>query len=146
MSKEDSIKKAHKIMEDTKYEQEKYRDERKLIFSFLQDIKEDDVKKLELIENIYIKIRELEEENNKYDKIKTLLVKLRNQEIRKTDNDKIMHLFLLTDVNNNKYSFFTRESANEYKKEHIEEFDKNIEIEVSKIRNIDLEKIINIIN
>lgn len=141
MTKEEIIQKAHEILEETKNNIENYEIERKIIFNLIEY---ENIEMLESIINLYSKINKLEQESQKYNEIKTILEDLKIQQTRKCDNCKITHLFILTDKNNESYTFFTRENAKKYLEENKEIFEENTEIKVSKNKDIDLERLINI--
>lgn len=145
MEKDEIIAKAHKVFQETSNEQEKYKEERRIIFNLLKDLNDLNIESLENMVNLYEKKLALEKESNKYNEIKALLNEFKEQETRKTDDNQMMHLFLLTDKTRKKYSFFTRKSANNFKVNNKEKFDENVDIKVDHIRNVDLERLINII-
>lgn len=127
MEKEEIIAKAHKVIQETSNEQERYKEERRIIFNLLNDLNDLNIENLENMVNLYEKTLTLEKESNKYNEIKVLLNELSEQEIRKTDDNRMMHMFILTDKSGMEYSFFTRESANNYKEDNKEKFDEIIE-------------------
>ena len=55
-----------------------------------------------------------------------------------------LNLFLITDKEGKKYTFFLRENAKKYLKENNNKFEKETKIEIIKNNNIDLEKILKI--
>lgn len=143
--KEEIVKRAYEILKETSSEQENYEEIRKIIFTLEQDLNANNIDILAKMENLYNKIRILEQESNNYKKIKLILNDLNEQRIRKADGSKTVHLFSLTDKNKQKYSFFTRVSAKAYFENNKDRFDENVEIEIDQSKNIDLEKLINII-
>ena len=142
------IARAHEILNETIKEQEFFKEERQIIYSFikscLNDLNPANIERLQQIENLYDKVCLLQKDSQKIKNIKSMFAGLNQQEIRKEDGEATMAIFVLTDKNKQKYSFFTRDSASDYKEMHKEKFD-DADIEVDQIRNIDLEKLINII-
>ena len=146
MLKEDTIKKANEIIDATKNNQEKYHDERILIFNLLK--KCDDEEIIEILEStikIFEKNQKIEDENERYRKLEleNLENSIKSQKIRQDDGilGKIA-LFVIEDDDKNQYSFFTRENAQNYIDSHKERFYKNTTIKVSKNENIDIENLI----
>lgn len=111
----------------------------------MQNSNTDNLEILENVVNLFEKINKLEQESEKFIEIKTILEDIKEEQTRKTDNSEVVHLFLLQDKNKVKYSFFTRESAKKYLKDNKELFTQDVDIEVSKIKNIDLDKLIKIV-
>lgn len=146
MLKEDIIKKANEIIDVTKNNQEKYHNERILIFDLLKKSNnEENIEMLENVIKIFEKNQKVEHENKKYRKLEleSLEESIKSQKIRQEDGTigKIV-LFVIEDDERNQYSFFTRENAQNYIDNHKEKFNKNTIIKVTKNENIDIENLI----
>lgn len=144
--KEELLKKANEILEKTKNEQEKYEAERKIIYWLMEHVSDEDINMLEYMERLYEKISKIEKENEQYIQVKGYIKKLKNQHMRKNEgNDENIYLFKIVDKNNNSYVFFTRENARNFIKEHQEIFEGEIEIQVDNNINVDLKKLLKLI-
>lgn len=144
--KEELLKKANEILEKTKNEQEKYEAERKVIYWLMEHVTDDDINMLEYMERLYEKISKVEKENEQYVKVKEYIEKLKNQHMRKSEgNEENIYLFKVVDKNNNSYVFFTRENARNFIKEHQENFEGEIEIQVDNNINVDLKELLKLI-
>lgn len=144
--KEELLKKANEILEKTKNEQEKYEAERKVIYWLMEHVTDDDINMLEYMERLYEKISKVEKENEQYVKVKEYIKKLKNQHMRKSEgNEENIYLFKVVDKNNNSYVFFTRENARNFIKEHQENFEGEIEIQVDNNINVDLKELLKLI-
>ena len=144
--KEELLKKANEILEKTKHEQEKYEAERKVIYWLMEHVTDDDINMLEYMERLYEKISKVEKENEQYVKVKEYIEKLKNQHMRKSEgNEENIYLFKVVDKNNNSYVFFTRENARNFIKEHQENFEGEIEIQVDNNINVDLKELLKLI-
>ena len=146
MLKEELIKKANAILNETKNKQEKYHEERIVIFKLIENLDTEFNK--ELLENIlmiYDKNKTIDEENIRLKIVDVLKKNIQVQEIRKDDekSSSRITLFRIKDKNNNCYTFFTRENAKRYIKENEEQFECDTVIQIIENENIDLEKIIN---
>lgn len=146
MLKEDIIKKANEIIDVTKHNQEKYHNERRLIFNLLK--KCDDEENIDMLESaikIFENNQKIENENVKYRRLEldNLEKSIKNQKIRQEDGTigEII-LFVIEDDDKNKYSFFVRENAHNYIENHKEKFTKNTSIGIIKNDNIDIENLI----
>ena len=101
---------------------------------------------LEYMERLYEKISKVEKENEQYIQVKEYIEKLKNQHMRKSEGNKHnIYLFKIVDKNNNSYVFFTRENARNYIKEHPENFEGEIEIQVDNNINVDLKELLKLI-
>ena len=144
--KEELLKKANEILEKTKNEQEKYEAERKIIYWLMEHVSNEDINMLEYMERLYEKISKIEKENEQYIQVKGYIKKLKNQHMRKNEgNDENIYLFKIVDKNNNSYVFFTRENARNFIKEHQENFEGEIEIQVDNNINVDLKELLKLI-
>lgn len=150
MNQEEKLKeKVNQLLERTVKTQEHYKKERKFIFNLLQNIKDQrDEQILEQILDMFQTIIQLEEEKRDYHTILEQFQSIKEQQIRKQD-EKIddmqgLNLFLITDKEGKKYTFFLRENAKKYLKENNNKFEKETKIEIIKNNNIDLEKILKI--
>lgn len=145
MLKEELINKANAILNETKNEQEKYHEERIVIFKLMENL--DNKFNEELLESIlmiYEKNKKVDEENIRLKIVDVLKKNIQVQEIRKDDekSSSRITLFRIQDKNNNCYTFFTRENAKSFIKEHSEQFGSDTLIQIIENENIDLEKII----
>lgn len=140
---EELKRKANKLLDDTVNFKNKYLEERKLLYFFLES-KEENEELLEYMLKIFNRIIELEKEQEFYENLKTKLYELVKQEIRKRDsnNNEKIHLFEIKDKNEKIYTFFNRENAKSFIKDHKSEFD-SFEIEVVENNNVDLQDIVN---
>lgn len=150
MEKEKQIKEQiNTTLEKTKKEQEKYKNERSILFRMLQEIKKEELEKIEKVEEIVERVIKLEEEKEKQEEkqkeIKLEIKKIEKEQVRAYDSKKNkikLPLFLVRDKKGKEYTFFIRENAKQYIKDNIE-FDGNIKIEVIENNNVDIENIIN---
>lgn len=135
--------KATEILSNTAKEQKKYSNERKLLFSLLENTKEDNSEKIQQMLEIFYRIIKLEADSESYNKLKVNFNTVIDQQIRKEDNNNTerITLFKIKDNNNEEYTFFSRESAKNYIENNSEDFE-NTEIEVVKNNNMDLESLI----
>jgi len=145
MEKEVINQKANEIFEKTKNEHEKYKYERQIIFKLMQNSNSEHLDILENVVNLFEKISKLEQENEKFKEIKRILEEIKEEQTRKTDNSKTSHLFLIQDKNKQKYGFFTRDRAKMFATDNPDLFLQDVEIEISEINNIDLDKLIQIV-
>lgn len=145
-NKENLKEKANNILEITGNEQDKYAEERKLIFSIMENIKnEHDILILDKIINMFTRIVNLENEKNSYNTIMLILKEWTKQHVRKFDDDQNseINLFLIKDKSDNSYTFFSRESLKNFVINDSNNFETEPEIHVIKNNNIDLEELIN---
>lgn len=147
MLKADIIKKANEIIDITKHEQEKYHDERILIFNLLKKCDdEENIRILESVIKIFEKNQKIEHENERYRSLglEYLGESIKNQKIRKEDGKiKGFVLFVIEDDEKNEYSFYSRENAQRYIDTHREKFNKNKTIKrILKNENIDFQELV----
>lgn len=144
--KQELEKEANQILEKTAKEQERYKNERILLFSIMENLNSrNDVKIFEQIIKSFNRVLELEEEIRKYNNIILELQKIAEEQIRKEDMQKIngrINLFEVKDISGETYTFFSRKNANEYIKINNDKFNKGANIVIIKNNNIDLEKLI----
>lgn len=146
--KEEIIAEAHRILEDTKKEQERFLNERKVIYSLMENEDDKNIEILKSIIEIYKKVCVLESKTCYSEAIINSLKELKKQNVRKSDNKnetQTINIFEIKDKNNKKYTFFSRENAKEYMNENTSNFEGNEEIKVIKNENMDLERIIELI-
>lgn len=144
LNKEEVKNKANNILEDTKMEKEEYCEERKVIFSLLENKESDfNIQILDEIIKIVEKNRLIKMENKKLSKMKDLKEKIKKQKLREEDdvNSRRIAEFLIKDKNGNEYTFLTRENAEEYINEHKKIFDKKVNMQVTQNKNLDIESI-----
>lgn len=138
--------KANHILELTKKEKEKYENERKLIFSIMENVtSENEIIVLDKLINMFAKIIDLENEKQKYNLLIFELQKISKEHIRKEDNSNFenrANLFLIKDISGKKYTFFLREHAEKYIENNKNIFDNETNITIIKNDNIDLEILI----
>ncbi len=141
--KKELIECVNKILEETVRQKDNYKDERKLLFSMLDNIRtKKDIESLKIVLNMFKRITNLEYEKEKYSVIISDLGKIQKEQTRKQDNintPKTLNLFLINDKKGNSYTFFLRENAKKYIEENSRNFYKENEIKIIKNENIDLE-------
>lgn len=135
---------VNRLLEETVEQKENYKDERKLIFSMLENLQNrNDIETLNIIFKMFKRIINLEQEKEKYNIIISELNKIQKEQTRKQDNNistsKTLNLFLINDKKGNTYTFFLRENAKKYIEENSSKFDKETEIKIIQNENIDLE-------
>lgn len=135
--------KANELLDATAKEQEKYSNERILLYSILENSKDNNNKDLQQMLEIFSRLIVLESESEAYKNLKASLIKIDGQKTRKTDNTDTerLELFKVIDKNNEEYTFFSRDSAKKYMEKHLDLFE-NEEIQITRNNNMDLEKII----
>lgn len=146
MSKDEIIDKANEILDETKKEQNKYHEERVVIFKLLEDVENEvNVEILKNIVKIFEKNKAIQIKNEKYEELKleVLASNIKNQKVRQEDkNTNGIVLFLIEDKYKNRYSFFTRKNAQEFINKHNDSFDEKVKIKIIKNDNIDIENLI----
>ena len=135
---------VNRLLEETVEQKENYKDERKLIFSMLENLQNrNDIETLNIIFKMFKRIINLEQEKEKYNIIISELNKIQKEQTRKQDNNistsKTLNLFLINDKKGNTYTFFLRENAKKYIEENSSKFDKETEIKIIQNETIDLE-------
>lgn len=140
------ISRGNKILDETKNKKEDFYEERKIIFKLLDNPNDENIEILGLMEDLYYKVYKLKQESDKYKQVELLINKLEKQHTRKADFDTTtIHTFSITDKNNNVYNSFIRGTLKEHIEMHKENFNDDEPINVCKIRNLDIEKLINIV-
>ena len=134
---------ANKILDSTANEQEEYANERKLLFSIMENINDDNDELLYLMLKVFKNMIKLEKQNKEYTQLKESIGKFTKQQIRKSDleNYEKLHLFKIEDKNKEQYTFFTRENAKNFIQKYKDNFD-DTDIKIVKNTNMDLEEII----
>ena len=145
MEKEDVIKKANNLLERTKNNIDKYEQERKILFNYIEETEKIDYKLLENYLNIFEQYLNLQEYFSKNDELKEKIKELANQQNRKSEKNDRLKIFKVLDKENTEYTFLSRKSMNEFMQKNKEKFDFDTQIELIDNTNIDLENILNLL-
>lgn len=145
MEKTETIKKANDLLERTKNNIEKYEEERKILFNYIEKSEKIDYDTLEIYLNLFEQYLNLQEYFAKNDELKNILKELANQQNRKYEKDDNIKIFKVLDNTNTEYTFLSRKSMNEFMQNNKEKFDFDTQIELVKNTNIDVEKILNLL-
>ncbi len=135
------ISKANKFLDDTIELKEILKEERKLIYFLLEN------KEMAEVNDVLKNTLNICYNSSKLKQIKKVMYDENRNAIRKEDEKNIedVTIFSTKDDEDKQYIFLTRKSAIEYIQKNKENFT-NINIEVNKIANTDIEKIANILN
>ena len=145
MEKEDVIKKANNLLERTKNNIDKYEQERKILFNYIEETEKIDYKLLENYLNLFEQYLNLQEYFSKNDELKEKIKELANQQNRKSEKNNRLKIFKVLDKENTEYTFLSRKSMNEFMQKNKEKFDFDTQIELIDNTNIDLESILNLL-
>ena len=145
MEKEEVIKEANNLLERTKNNIERYEEERKILFNYIEKTEKIDYKLLENYLNLFEQYLNLQEYFAKNDELKSILKELANQQNRKYENDDRLKIFKILDNENKEYLFLSRKSMNEFMQANREKFDFDTPIELIDNTNIDLEIILDLL-
>lgn len=145
MEKEEIIKRANDLLEKTKNNIEKYQEERKTLFNYMEKIDEINIDVLEKYLNLFEKYFYLQENIIKVDELKEIIKELANQQNRKYENNDKIKVFKLVDKNGKEYTFLSRKNMSDYLKQNQEKFDYDVQIELKENTNIDLERILKLL-
>lgn len=139
--------KANRILEKTSKEQNNYINERQIIFSIMENIKNsNDITILENLIEMFDRIIKLENEKKKYEPIilelqKIVIEQTRNQDKSKTENK--TNIFIIKDNSGKNYEFLLRENAKKYISDNKNNFNNTTSIEISINSNVDIEMLLN---
>lgn len=145
METNEIIKRANNLLERTKNNIEKYEEERKILFNYTENIEEINCHSLEKYLNLFEQYLNLQENLSKKDELKEIIKELANQQNRKYENDDKIKEFKVVDKSGKEYTFLSRKSMSEFLASNQEKFDYDVQIELKENTNIDLEKILNLL-
>ena len=145
MEKNELINHANNLLERTKNNIEKYKEERKILFNYIERPGEIDFYSLENYLNVFQEYLNIQEYLSKVEELKEIIIELANQQNRKNENNERIKVFKVLDKQGKEYMFLSRIRMNDFMQKNQELFDLDVQIELVENTNIDLEKILNLL-
>lgn len=145
MEKNELINHANNLLERTKNNIEKYKEERKILFNYIERPEEIDFYSLENYLNVFQEYLNIQEYLSKVEELKEIIIELANQQNRKNENNERIKVFKVLDKQGKEYMFLSRIRMNDFMQKNQELFDLDVQIELVENTNIDLEKILNLL-
>ena len=145
MEKNELINHANNLLERTKNNIEKYKEERKILFNYIERPEEIDFYSLVNYLNVFQEYLNIQEYLSKVEELKEIIIELANQQNRKNENNERIKIFKVLDKQGKEYMFLSRIRMNDFMQKNQELFDLDVQIELVENTNIDLEKILNLL-